>query len=49
MGSLKRGGNRDSTSSLKSLANASEEAPSGVTLEDPAPRGVTLEDKPMDD
>ena len=33
MGSLKRGGNRDSTGSLRSLANASEEAPAGVTLE----------------
>lgn len=49
MGSLKRGGNRDSTGSLRSLATANEDAPSGVTLEDPAPRGVTLEDKPMDD
>ena len=45
-----RGGNRDSTGSLRSLANANnEDAPAGVTLEDPAPRGVTLEDKPMDD
>jgi hypothetical protein len=49
MGSLKRGGNRDSTGSLRSLVNANEDAPTGVTLEDPAPRGVTLEDKPMDD
>lgn len=49
-GSLSRGGNRDSTGSLRSLVNANnEEAPRGVTLEDPAPRGVTLEDKPMDD
>jgi hypothetical protein len=48
-GSLSRGGNRDSTSSLRSLVTATEEAPRGVTLEDPAPRGVTLEDKPMDD
>ena len=48
-GSLSRGGNRDSTGSLRSLAKADEEAPRGVTLEDPAPRGVTLEDKPMDD
>jgi hypothetical protein len=47
-GSLTRG-NRDSTGSLRSLAAANEEAPRGVTLEDPAPRGVTLEDKPMDD